>query len=357
MAHPGTPMFSRHRQAVIMRQKIKVWFPAIRGGSGVDIHTSRLAHALQRYGLATEVSWFSTYFQFAPYLLSNLAAPPGVNIVHALSWYGYAFKRKTLPLVVSEQLDVLDPLYRPYKNTAQAVFHHTLVRRFMKQSFAAASTVTAVSRATAKSLKNTVQFEAAQVISNFVDTEIFRPRDGQSKPAKPFRLLYVGNLTKRKGADLLAPIMLQLNAGFELHFTTGLRDSSVGAIPANMKCIGKLTGDRALVDAYHSCDALLFPSRLEGLPIAPLEAMACGKPIIAARISSLPEVVEDGVSGILCEPNNVGQFAAACQRLAASPAKLRQTGAAARHRAETFFSVSAIVPQYIRLYEKLLDSK
>jgi len=85
--------------------------------------------------------------------------------------------------------------------------------------------------------------------------------------------------------------------------------------------------------------------------------MACGKPIIAARVSSLPEVVEDGVSGILCNPNNVGQFAAACQHLAASPATLQQMGAAARHRAETFFSVSAIVPQYIRLYENLLDGR
>lgn len=340
-----------------MGQEIKVWLPAIRGGSGVDIHTDRLALALQRYNLGAEISWFSTYFQFAPFLLSNLAVPTGVNIVHALSWYGYAFKRKNLPLVVSEQLDVLDPLYRPYKNPAQAVFHCTLVRRFMKQSFAAASAITAVSHATASSLKNTVPLHSAQVISNFVDTEIFRPHNGQIRPAKPFRLLYVGNLTKRKGADLLAPIMRMLGDGFELRFTTGLRHGSVGAIPANMISIGKLTGDPALVDAYQSCDALLFPSRLEGLPIAPLEAMACGKPIVAARISSLPEVVEDGVSGMLCEPNNVVQFAAACQRLAESPATLRQLGAAARHRAETFFSVSAVVPQYIELYEKLLDSK
>jgi len=340
-----------------MGQKIKVWLPAIRGGSGVDIHTGRLAQALERYGLVAELSWFSTYFQFAPSLLSKLAAPPGVDIIHALSWYGYAFKRKELPLVVSEQLDVLDPIYRPYKNTAQAVFHHTFVRRFMKQSFAAASAVTAVSQATASSLKKTLQLDLAQVISNFVDTDIFRPHDVQTRPAKPFRLLYVGNLTKRKGADLLAPTMRMLGDGFELRFTTGLRDGSVGAIPANMISIGKLTGDPALVDAYRSCDALLFPSRLEGLPIAPLEAMACGKPIIAARVSSLPEVVEDGVSGILCNPNNVGQFAAACQHLAASPATLQQMGAAARHRAETFFSVSAIVPQYIRLYENLLDGR
>jgi alpha-maltose-1-phosphate synthase len=338
-----------------MEQKIRVWLPAIRGGSGADIHTTRLAQALQRYGVGVEISWFSTYFQFAPFLLAAVVPPPGANIVHALSWSGYAFKRKNLPLVVSEQLDVLDPVYRPYKSTAQAVFHQTFVRRFMKKSFAAASAVTAVSRATATSIAQTVQFDSARVIGNFVDTEIFRPQNGAAAPAKPFRLLYVGNLTRRKGADLLAPIMRQLGGHFELRFTTGLRDGSVNDIPTNMISIGKLTDDRALLDAYHACDALLFPSRLEGLPIAPLEAMACAKPIIAARISSLPEVVDDGVSGILCEPDNVDQFAAACRRLAQSPVTVRQFGSAARYRVEKFFSVPAVVPQYIKLYEKLLD--
>src|SRR6266508_556864 len=138
---------SCNRHDVLMEQRIRVWLPAIRGGSGVDIHTKRLAQALQCYGVGAEISWFSTYFQFAPFLLAGIAPPPGANIVHALSWSGYAFKRKNLPLVVSEQLDVLDPVYRPYKSVAQAAFHQTFVRRFMKKSFAAASAVTAVSQA------------------------------------------------------------------------------------------------------------------------------------------------------------------------------------------------------------------
>jgi alpha-maltose-1-phosphate synthase len=350
-------MAFRNRHFVYMAQSIKVWLPAIRGGSGVDIHTSRLAQALKRYGVDAEITWFSTYLQFAPFLLAGVAPPPGTNIVHALSWSGYAFKRKNLPLVVSEQLDVLDPVYRPYKSNAQAAFHQTFVRRFMQKSFAVASAVTAVSQATATSLVQTLEFDSAQVIGNFIDTEIFRPQNDAAGKSKTFRLLYVGNLTRRKGADLLSPIMSQLGAGFELRFTTGLRNGSVGHIPANMVSIGKLNGDRTLVDAYQSCDALLFPSRLEGLPIAPLEAMACAKPVIAARASSMPEVIEDGVSGVLCEPNNVAHFVAAIQKLADSPKVLRELGVAARQRAEKLFSQAVVVPQYISLYEKLLDKK
>jgi starch synthase len=336
---------------------MKVWIPSIHGGSGTDVHTRRLADALERRGVSAAISWFSTHFQFAPFVLSWVLPPPGVNIVHALSWSGFAFKRPHLPLVVSEQLDVLDPTYRPYKSTAQALFHQAMVRRFMRKSFAAASAVTAVSRATAASLAHTVGLKSAEVIPNFVDTAVFRPQSGEPKSSKTFRLLFVGNLTKRKGTDLLAPIMKQLGSRFELRFTTGLRDGRVDEMAPNMISIGKLNTDQELVAAYQECSALLFPSRLEGLPIAPLEAMACAKPIIAANLSSLPEVVANGVTGILCEPNNVAQFVAACQQLADSPDKQRQFGAAARQRVEQLFSESVVVARYIALYERLVSGR
>jgi alpha-maltose-1-phosphate synthase len=336
---------------------MKVWFPAIRGGSGVDVHTQRLAKALLRFGPITEVSWFSTYYQFLPFLLSGAPLPSGTNLVHALSWSGFAFKRTDIPLVVTEQLDMLDPIYGPYKSALQAVFHQTLVRRFMKRSFALASAVTAVSQATALSLSHTVNLQSAQVIPNFVNTQIFRPQSGALKSSKIFKLLFVGNLTKRKGADLLVPIMKQLGSRFELRFTTGLRDGRVREMAPNMISIGKLNTDQELVTAYQDCDALLFPSRLEGLPIAPLEAMACAKPVIAARISSMPEVIEDGVTGILCQPNNVDEFAVACQRLADAPQTVKTYAEAARYRAEKLFSEEVVVPQYVALYEKFADRK
>ena len=320
----------------------------------MDVHTRRLADALERRGVSATVSWFSIYFQFAPFALRRVSPPPGVNIVHALSWSGFAFKRNNLPLVVSEQLDVLDPNYRPYKSTAQILFHQALVRRFVKKSFAAASAITAVSQATAVSLAHTVNLKSAEVIPNFVSTQVFRPQSGARKSSKTFKLLFVGNLSKRKGADLLMPIMKQLGNRFELRFTTGLRGGCLREVVPNMISIGKLNTDEDLVAAYQDCDALLFPSRLEGLPIAPLEAMACGKPIIVANVSSLPEVVVDGVTGILCEPNDVGEFVAACQQLANSPDKQKQFGAAARQRAEEIFSEEVIVPRYISLYQRLV---
>lgn len=333
---------------------MKVWLPAIRGGSGADIFTHRLAAALRRRNIRAEVSWYPTYFQFAPLLLSYLSAPADIDIIHALSWSSFAFQRKGIPLVVTEQLDVLDPHYRPYRSFSQGVYHETLIRQFVRASFKAAASITAVSQATATSLTRTLDTSAIQVVYNSVDTRVFHPVTTSHHPDSPFRLLFVGNLTRRKGADLLIPIMKKLGARFELRFTSGLRDLKLKNIEPNMTPIGRLNSDVELVTAYRDCDALLFPSRLEGLPIAPLEAMACGKPVIAARASSLPEVIEHGTTGILCESNNIDAFVTACERLATDAESLRTYGEAARSRVEKLFSEDVVIPQYISLYEQLL---
>jgi len=327
----------------------------IHGGSGADIFAKRLASALQCRGVTAQISWFPTYFEFAPFLLSSTPPPPGTDIIHALSWSGFAFKRKDIPLVVTEQLDVLDPHYLPYKGFAQSVYHQTLIRTFVKASFKAAHAITAVSHATADSLGNILGPREIHVIYNSVDTRVFYPHPKDRKSSMPMRLLFVGNLTRRKGADLLAPIMKQLGARFELHFTAGLRDLKLKNSEPNMVPMGRLVNDQSLLRAYHQSDALLFPSRIEGLPIAPLEAMACGKPVIAARTSSLPEVLENEVSGFLCNLDDIDSFVSACRKLAEVPDTLRVLGDAARQRAESLFSEDVVIPRYITLYKKLLN--
>jgi glycosyltransferase involved in cell wall biosynthesis len=120
--------------------------------------------------------------------------------------------------------------------------------------------------------------------------------------------------------------------------------------------LGRITDDGELIKAYQQSDALLFPSRLEGFGYVALEAMACGKPVIAGANSALPEVVENGVTGLLCPTDDVHAFADACRRLAGDPEMVREYGEAARRRAEEVFSEDIIVPQYIRLYEQIRNS-
>jgi glycosyltransferase involved in cell wall biosynthesis len=333
---------------------MKVWFPAIRAGSGTDVFTQRLADALRRRGFEAEITWLAGKWQLAPFLLQSVRPPKGTSIVHANSWNGFAFARQGIPLVVTEHLNVFDPLYHPHKSLAQSLYHQSLIRRFVRASLSKASAITAVSRSTASSLKDAWPRFTARVIHNWIDTGVFIPPDRKQRSGgAPFELLFVGNLSRRKGADLLAPIMRELGGRFHLRFTTGLRQSRPIPTESNMIPIGRITEESHLVQAYQDCDAVLVPSRLEGFGLTALEAMACGKPVVASRSSSLPEIVEDGVTGILCPIGDVSAFAAACRKLAENPDLRNNYGLAARRRSVELFSEAAIIPQYVALYEEV----
>jgi glycosyltransferase involved in cell wall biosynthesis len=153
---------------------------------------------------------------------------------------------------------------------------------------------------------------------------------------------------------MLAPIMRQLGAQFQLKFTSGLKAIKTRTIvEKNMIPLGRLSNDDDLVKAYQNCDAILLPTCFEGFGYAALEAMACGKPVIASDNSALPEVVQDGVTGILCPTNDIEAFVAACRFLAENPEIGKKYGEAGRARVERLFSEEIIIPQYIALYEKL----
>lgn len=335
---------------------MKVWFPVVKGNSGTDVFTTRLASALEKKGVATEVSWFPAAYQFCPFLLKNIPAPKGTDVIHANTWNGFAFKRQGIPLVVTEHHSVFSPEYQRWKSTSQTLYHAALIRYYIRASLKAASRITTVSERTAADLMGNLEQRADCVIYNFIDLDEFSPSLHAREPSTPFRLLFVGNLTTRKGADILAPLMQRLGPGFQLRFTSGLRNSKLAYATENMISLGHLVDQRDLIREYQNSDAIIFPTRFEGFGYVALEAMACGKPVIASNNSAIPEVVKDGETGILCQTGDVESFAAACRYLAAHPDIARGYGEAGRQRAVALFSEEAIVPRYVALYQRLTDS-
>ncbi len=95
------------------------------------------------------------------------------------------------------------------------------------------------------------------------------------------------------------------------------------------------------------------PSNDEGLPNAVLEAMAAGVPVVATRVGGIPELLTDGVDGLLVDPGDPRALAAAISRLAGDEALRVRLGAAARERARRF-SWDACVDQHVQLFEGLL---
>lgn len=102
-------------------------------------------------------------------------------------------------------------------------------------------------------------------------------------------------------------------------------------------------------------DVLLFPSDKESFGLAALEAMACGVPVVGSDAGGLPEVVAHGQTGWLCPVGDIEAYSDAILRLFANPRLARTMGEAGRRRVVEKFSSEKIVPQYERLYFKMLD--
>ena len=106
-------------------------------------------------------------------------------------------------------------------------------------------------------------------------------------------------------------------------------------------------------DYLQAADMGLFASDSESFCLSILEAMCFGCPSVATRVGGIPEVVQDGVSGVLVAPGDAFALAHALEALIASPTRRRALGAAARQRARSLFSAEVIVPRYEAIYRRV----
>jgi len=332
---------------------MKIWMPAIRVETGADVYTEILAASLQRYGIQVNISWYNRYFELFPFLLGPVTSPPQADVVVANSWYGYAFSRKGTKLVITVYHCVHDASYAPFRSLLQKIYHDMCIYFYECISLKAADRVIAISNYTAASVKKIFTECDPVVIYPGIDTGFFSPAQRVRNDGK-FKLLFVGTPSRRKGFDLLAPIMQRLGDGFSLSYT-GHAPPAMHRGTANIRGLGKLSKDSLLL-AYQECDALLFPTRFEGFGYAVCEAMACGKPVITGDNSSLPELVNHNETGMLCKTDDIDAFVTAARLLADNPDLARRMGEAGRERVLQNFTLEKMTDNYIRLFEEVLSS-
>lgn len=174
-------------------------------------------------------------------------------------------------------------------------------------------------------------------------------------------VLYVGHLIKDKGADLLPSILkhiLQINQDVNLIIVgEGMLRTSMESKfhKLGLSPMVKFTGEIPNVeigDYIGASDLLLMPSRHEGRPAAAMEALACGRPVIASLVGGLPEIVTDDTLGILVEPENPIAFAEGIHQ-----ALRWEWDSEVLHQSAQRFSWDNLAPQIVRVYEDVLARK
>lgn len=198
------------------------------------------------------------------------------------------------------------------------------------------------------------------VLPNPIDTGVFRPGDkaaARERLGLPKELPLIlfgaeaGTSDRRKGFDLLREACRTLSGRgvrFGLVCFGNGSPGDLGEVPCFS--LGWIGSDEELVAAYTAADLAALPSRMDNLPNTGAESIACGRPVVSFAVGGIPDIVENGVSGYLCEPEAVEDFAGKVEELVGDESLRERMGEAARVRAEERFSCKVLVPKFLRMY-------
>jgi N-acetyl-alpha-D-glucosaminyl L-malate synthase BshA len=149
--------------------------------------------------------------------------------------------------------------------------------------------------------------------------------------ALPARLMLIGDGPDRSTAEYLA---MQHDVQDRIHF------------------LGKQDNVNELLSL---ADLMIMPSQMESFGLAALEAMACSVPSIATRVGGVPELIEDGLNGLLFEVGDVESMATGAISLLLDEDRLQTLSKAARKTAQTRFCASKIIPLYEEYYKRVIE--
>jgi glycosyltransferase involved in cell wall biosynthesis len=168
------------------------------------------------------------------------------------------------------------------------------------------------------------------------------------------RILFVGRFDRQKGVDVLLEAMGHLrNEAFAyLAGAAVLGDSAASQLPDNVRTTGWLSPAR-LESYYRTADVLVIPSRWEAFGLIAAEGMRAGLPIVATRVGALPELVDDGVTGVIVPPNDSRELAAAIRGLTDS--QIATMGSAGREVFLHRFTMDRVHRQLLELYQTELS--
>jgi glycosyltransferase involved in cell wall biosynthesis len=176
------------------------------------------------------------------------------------------------------------------------------------------------------------------------------PQEPRTRPGgEPPNFLVVGQLARRKGHDVLLHALARLRHEARLTIVgDGPERERLERLASELGVRDRVSfegarGQHELRGYYEAADVFCLPSFQEGLPVVLMEAMAFGVPVVATRIMGVPELVDDGVSGVLVTAARVDELATALDELLDDPARAEAIGRVGRERVRREYDLEANV--------------
>ncbi|MGW2716735.1 glycogen synthase [Streptomyces sp. NPDC001492] len=313
--------------------------------------------------------------------LAMAAGLEGRELVHSHTWYanlgGHLAKMLYgIPHVMTAHS--LEPL-RPWK-AEQLGGGYALSSWAERTAIESADAVIAVSGAMRDDILTcypTLDAARVQVVHNGIDTTLYRPDHGTDvldriglDTGRPY-LLFVGRITRQKGVPHLLRAVRDIDPGVQVVLCAGAPDTpeidrefrdlyqELSRVREHVRWIPQMLPRPEVIQLLTHAAAFVCPSVYEPLGIVNLEAMACGTPVVASRVGGIPEVVDDGRTGLLVDVDEDFEagLARALDQVIGDPEAARRMGEAGRERAVGEFGWDAVARRTVRLYEEILKQE
>jgi glycosyltransferase involved in cell wall biosynthesis len=314
-------------------------------------------------------AWFRTLAGFTIYR----SVIPLVATLHKNSAFDVIHSNVLLPdglvgILLGRQLNLptictvrgSDATTFPYEN-ALNLYHSKKVIRESDQIVAVSHTLKELVESLAKSPKG------IRVVYNGVDTKKFHIKQTSSElnqiaPIDPY-ILFVGRDIRRKGLiDLMSAFVELVDKIEHKLIVIGPTSDEVRMLSSDLTTLasgrliipGCMSPD-SIPPYMQNCELFVLPSYSEGLPNVVLEAMACGKPVIATNVMGIPEAVINNVTGLLIEPGDTSTLAEVILSLTKDPERCREMGRRGRKRVEKEFTWEISASKLISIYNYISE--
>ncbi|MGH7422119.1 MAG: N-acetyl-alpha-D-glucosaminyl L-malate synthase BshA, partial [Candidatus Methylomirabilales bacterium] len=308
-------------------------------------------------------------FEHTPYTITlaakmaDVAMAEGLDLLHVHYAIPHAVSAVLAREAVGGRLKVLTTLHG---TDITLVGTDPSLRSITRLAINMSDRVTAVSSYLEQRTRETfLPDRPIRVIPNFVDSSRFRPgrdEEARSRFALPEEriLLHISNFRPVKRVTdvirIFAVVQREMPAKL-LMVGDGVERFTAQHLARELdieKKVFFLSRQEDIPGLMKVADLFLLPSELESFGLAALEAMSCGVPVIASRVGGLPEVIEDGVSGLLRPVGDVEGMAREALKVLADDALHRRLAQAGRQRVLGHFDAPLIIPHYEALYRELL---